>query len=103
MMMNTQFRHHPRNLYTWKSPGDRARNQIDYITINKRFRSSIFQVKTYPSADWGVGCDHVPVVATMRLKLKKIKKTKRVRKDWKLLRTDTELEGCLCYRGKKQI
>ena len=91
VMMNTNFMHHPRHLYTWKSPGDRARNQIDYITINKRFRNSIVQVKTYPGADCGVGCDHVPVVATMRLKLKKIKKRKRVKKDWKLLRTDTGL------------
>lgn len=92
VIMNTNFRHHPRHLYTWKSPGDRFRNQIDYITINKRFRSSIFQVKTYPGADCGVGCDHVPVVATMKLKLKKIKKKKRIRKDWKLLRTDMELK-----------
>ena len=47
VIMNTHFRHHPRQLYTWRSPGDRTRNQIDYITINKRFRNSITQVKTY--------------------------------------------------------
>ena len=29
VIMNTIFRHHPRFLYTWKSPGDRYRNQID--------------------------------------------------------------------------
>ena len=28
VIMNTNFRHHPRHLYTWKSPGDRFRNQI---------------------------------------------------------------------------
>ena len=28
---NTWFKHHPRNTYTWKSPGDLYRNQIDYI------------------------------------------------------------------------
>uniref|UniRef100_A0A2H1VEG5 Trimethylguanosine synthase n=1 Tax=Spodoptera frugiperda TaxID=7108 RepID=A0A2H1VEG5_SPOFR len=27
---NTCFQHHPRRLYTWISPGDRYRNQIDY-------------------------------------------------------------------------
>ena len=80
--MNTTSRHPPIYLYTWKSPGDRWRNQIDYITVNKRFRNSITQVKTNPGADCGVGCDHVPVVDVMRVKLKKTKKNRRVRKDW---------------------
>ena len=48
---NTWFRHYPRHLWTWKSPGDRSRSQIDYITINKRFRNALTQVKTYPGAD----------------------------------------------------
>ena len=39
MIVNTWFRQHPRRLYTWKSPGDLYRNQIDYITVNKRFRT----------------------------------------------------------------
>ena len=91
VITNTYYKHHPRHLYTWKSPGDRARNQIDYITINKRFRNSITQVKTYPGADCGVGCDHVPVVAVMRVKLKKVIRRKRIRKDWKRLRTEDAL------------
>ena len=72
VIMNTWFRHHPRLLWTWKSPGDRYRNQIDYISINKRFRNSVAQVRTYPGAD--CGSDHNPVVATMEVKLKKLKK-----------------------------
>ena len=79
--MNTFFRYHPRHLYTWRSPGDRVRNQIDYITVNKRFRNSLQQVKTYPEADCGGGCDHVPVVTEMRVKFKRMKKNKKVRKD----------------------
>ena len=86
IIMNTFFRHHPRYLYTWKSPGDRSRNQIDYITVNRRFRNSISQVKTSPGADCGVGCDHTPLVAHIKLKLKKISKNKRVRRDWNILR-----------------
>ena len=89
--MNTKFRHHARHLYTWKSPGDRARNQIDFITVNKRFSNSITQVRTYPGADCGAGCDHVPVVAEMKVKLKKIKKKRRIRKDWNQLRTDSRV------------
>ena len=39
--MNRWFPHHQRHLYTWKSPGDSVRNQIDYITMNKRFRNAV--------------------------------------------------------------
>ena len=49
---------------------DGARNQIYYITINNRFRNYILQVKSYPGADGG--SHHVPIVATLRLKLRKL-------------------------------
>ena len=61
--MNTLFQHHQPHLYTCKSPGDSVRNQIDYITINRRFRNSIHEVKGYPGYDRG--SDHVPIVATL--------------------------------------
>ena len=62
---HTWFHHH-RHLYTWKSPGDCVRNQIDYITINRRlFRHSIHQVKGHPETDYE--SDHVPIVATMKV------------------------------------
>ena len=92
IIMNTYFKHHPRHLYTWKSPGDRARNQIDYITVNRRYRNCVTQVRTFPGGDCGVGCDHIPVVANFRLKLKKVKRRKRIRKDWKSLKRDSELK-----------
>ena len=72
MITNTWFKKHPRKLYTWKSPGDQIRNQIDYITINKRFRNSIQNVTTFPGAD--ISSDHNPVVAKIKIKLKKIQK-----------------------------
>ena len=45
VITNTLFQYHNMKIYTWKSPGDGARNQIDHITINNRFRNSILQVK----------------------------------------------------------
>ena len=69
--MNIWFQHHKRHLYTWKSPGDGVRNQIDNITIYKRFRNTILQVNGFPHVDGG--SDHVPIVATLRMKLKKLK------------------------------
>ena len=69
---NTWFRHHSRHMWTWKSAGDRTRSQIDYITISKRFRNALTQVKTYPGAN--CSSDHVQVIATIKLKLKRIAK-----------------------------
>jgi len=75
VVTNTWFKVHPRRRYTWISPGDRTRNQIDYILINNRYRSSISKVKTYPGAD--ANSDHVPVVANIKLHLKVLKTPKR--------------------------
>ena len=74
IIANTYYRHHPRFLWTWKSPGDIVRNQIDYIAISRRFRNAVIQCKTKPSAD--CNSDHVPVTASFKVKLKKLKKEK---------------------------
>ena len=37
----TLFQHHPRRLWTWASPDGITRNQIDYIMVKKRWRSSL--------------------------------------------------------------
>ncbi|PZC74827.1 hypothetical protein B5X24_HaOG207140 [Helicoverpa armigera] len=71
---NTRFKHHVRRLYTWVSPGDRCRNQIDYIMTSSRWNSSIQNVKTYPGAD--CGSDHNLLVAWMKLRLKRASKSK---------------------------
>ena len=69
VVTNTTFKHPKRLLYTWKSPGDVTRNQIDYLLIRKRHRNSIKQCKTYPGAD--IGSDHNPLIARMSVKLKR--------------------------------
>ena len=71
---NTLFNHHPRRLWTWKSPNNQTKNQIDYITINKRFRNAVIQTKGFPGAD--CNSDHDLLVATVKLKLKKTKQSK---------------------------
>ncbi|GFN93219.1 craniofacial development protein 2-like [Plakobranchus ocellatus] len=54
------IKNHPRRQWTWKSPGDRSRNKIDYILIQKRFRNAIKASKSPP----GVDCDsdQIPVM-----------------------------------------
>ncbi|GFO45809.1 endonuclease exonuclease phosphatase domain containing protein [Plakobranchus ocellatus] len=37
VVVATWYQNHPRRQWTWKSPGDRSRSEIDYILIQKRF------------------------------------------------------------------
>lgn len=78
MIKNTYFKLPPRRLYTWKSPGDRYRNQIDFFLVNQRFQNSITHVITYPGAD--IGSDHNPLVANISLRCKLLKKPTKKRK-----------------------
>ena len=76
VITNPWFKHHPRRLYTWiRSPGDRVRNQIDYITINHRFRNAVKNSRTYSGAD--CESDHNPVVVDMEVRLERQKEKKR--------------------------
>ena len=87
VITNTCFQQSKRKTYTWKSPGDKTRNQIDYIMVNKRFRNSVKQAKTYPGAD--INSDHNPVVIKMKIKLKRIKKPQKVeQQDLNLLKQE---------------
>ena len=91
IITNTWFKNHNRRLWTWRDPGDRYKNQIDYITINNRFRNAVTQAKAYPGAD--CGSDHNPVVATVSLRLKRVKqKTPEAKLQWNLLRESQELK-----------
>jgi len=79
-------------MWTWKSPGDRSRNQIDFILIQERFRNSMKPSKSMPGADGG--SDHVPVIGIMKVKLRKLKKSKRTpRLDFNILKTDKDLRN----------
>ncbi|XP_037872901.1 LINE-1 retrotransposable element ORF2 protein [Bombyx mori] len=73
-VMNTQFQHHPRRLYTWISPNGQHRNQIDYVMIGKRWKSSVLNVTTRPGAD--CGSDRQLLVAKVKIRLKSIKQQK---------------------------
>ena len=75
VIANTLFQQHKRRLYTWISPNDQYRNQIDYILCGQRWRSSIQSAKTRSGAD--CGSDHELLIAKFRLKLKKVGKTTR--------------------------
>jgi exonuclease III len=45
---NTKFQHHKRRLYTWRSPDGKPLNQIDFMLVKSRWRTSVRGIKTYP-------------------------------------------------------
>ena len=53
IIVNTLFQQYQRRLYTWTSPDNQHRNQIDYIPCSQRWRSSIQSAKTRLEADCG--------------------------------------------------
>ena len=69
ILANTFGTHKPSRKWTWHSPNHEHHNQIDYIMIRKRFRSSVNfpQTRSFPAAD--IGSDHDLVMMTFRLRL----------------------------------
>uniref|UniRef100_A0A1W7RAL1 Endonuclease-reverse transcriptase n=1 Tax=Hadrurus spadix TaxID=141984 RepID=A0A1W7RAL1_9SCOR len=78
---NTWYECPPTKRYTWTSPDQKYKNQIDFIIIKKRYRNSVTNCKARPGADCGSG--HNPVIGTMRTKLKTINK-KMTTQRWNL-------------------
>ena len=70
VLVNTWFKRHLRRLYTWKSPDSKIRNQIDYIAIDHKWKTSVIDCTIYPGADYDT--DHHLLVATTRLRLRKL-------------------------------
>ena len=81
VVMNTWFRQEKRRLYTWQAPGHGEKYQIDYIMVKQRYRNVVKKVCTLPGAD--AETDHNLLAATIRMRLKRIRKTRR-RKKWNL-------------------
>ena len=90
-LVNTWYEQEKRRRYTWKSPGDLRRYQIDYILVRQRYRNSVKSSWNYPGAD--VDSDHKLVAMLLKLKLK-LKKTPRRKqqKKWKLGSLMTKVE-----------
>ena len=74
----TMYRHKDLHKYTWESPDGRTRNQIDHITINRKWAASMKDVRTRRGAD--VGSDHVLLVAKIQLSLRSRPRTEGRRK-----------------------
>lgn len=75
---NICFQERTRRIWTWRRPSVEMKNQLDYITLNKRFTNAILHGKTYPNAD--NEDNHFPVLRKLRVNLRKFKMVLEVSK-----------------------
>ena len=68
----TLFQHKDIHKGTWRSPNGRTVNQIDHISISRRFRRSLIDVKVCRGAD--IGSDYYLVRGLLRIKLQSVTK-----------------------------
>jgi hypothetical protein len=64
---STMFSYCKIHKYTWTSPGGNTHNQIDHVLIDRRWHSSILDVRSFTGVDCVI--DHYLVVAKVRERL----------------------------------
>jgi hypothetical protein len=67
------FSHRNIHKYTWTSPDGQTHNQIDHVLIDRRWHSSILDLRSFRGADCDT--DHYLVVAKVRERLAVRKQT----------------------------
>jgi Reverse transcriptase (RNA-dependent DNA polymerase)/Endonuclease-reverse transcriptase/Domain of unknown function (DUF6451) len=74
---NTRFQQKPNRKWTWASPDGIHKNMIDLILIQRRWKTSVINCRTFQSAD--ISSDHSLVLCNIKLRLKKMYNTSQQR------------------------
>ena len=61
VVKSTMFPHRNIHKYTWNSPDGKTHNQIDHVLIDRRWHSSVLDVRSFRRADFDT--DHYLVIA----------------------------------------
>jgi len=67
VVKSTMFPHRNIHKYTWTSPDGKTHNQIDHVLIDRRWHSSVLDVRSFRGADCDT--DHHLVIAKVRGRL----------------------------------
>ncbi|CAF2944575.1 unnamed protein product [Rotaria sp. Silwood2] len=69
---NTRFQQKPSRKWTWEAPDGLHKNMIDFVMIQKRWKTSVISCRTFQGAD--ISSDHSLVLCNIKLRFKKIAK-----------------------------
>ena len=67
VVKSTMFPHRNIHKYTWTSPDGKTHNQIDNVLIERRWCSSVLDVRSFRGADYDT--DHYLLIAKVRERL----------------------------------
>ena len=67
VVKSTMFPHRNIHKYTWTSPDGKTHNHIDHVLIDRRWHSSVLDVRSFMGADCDT--DHYLVIAKVRERL----------------------------------
>ncbi|CAF4152005.1 unnamed protein product [Rotaria sordida] len=82
IVTNTFFPHKAVHQGTWMHPKTKQWHMLDYVLVNRKFRTSVQDVRVHRGATGGIGTDHHLIRAKIRLHLKcRRKKEKKKNKD----------------------
>ena len=84
IVTNTQFQKKPAKLWTYISDMSGVKSQVDFIMINKKWRNTVKNCKTYSTFS-SIGSDHRVVTAKLKLSLHTTKAPRREVHDWNIL------------------
>eukprot|EP00959_Pyramimonas_sp_CCMP1952_P407213 8534396-Pyramimonas_sp.AAC.1 len=79
MITNTHFYKHPQHVFTYTSSSSgRTRSQIDYVLIDRAFRSIVLDAHASPCPD--LGSDHQAVHVRLDLSASSVKQRRKRKK-----------------------